>query len=113
MMTKKLEIKMSENFLKVADINELQEGRGIQKVVNNREIGLFCENGQVFAIDGECPHVGGPLGEGFVEEGKVYCPLHGWPFDLKTGKCLTNSRAKVECFSTKVKDGEVFVCLSE
>ena len=53
MMTKKLEMKMAENFLKVADINELQEGRGIQKVVNNREIGLFCEDNQVFAIDGE------------------------------------------------------------
>ena len=75
MMTKKLEMKMAENFLKVADINELQEGRGIQKVVNNREIGLFCEDGQVFAIDGECPHVGGPLGRGLLRKVRfiVHC----------------------------------------
>jgi len=53
--------------------------------------------------------VGGPLGEGFVEDGKVYCPLHGWPFDLKTGRCTTNKRAKVECFQTKVEGGVVFV----
>ena len=63
----------------------------------------------VLAIDGVCPHVGGPLGEGFVEDGKVYCPLHGWPFDLKTGRCATNKRATVECFQTKVEDGVVFV----
>jgi len=104
---------MADKFVKIANFSELQEGRGLQRVVNEHEVGLFCEDGKVFAINGECPHVGGPLGEGFVEDGKVYCPLHGWPFDLKTGKCLSNPRSKVECFSTKVEDGEVFVCVSE
>ena len=108
-----MEVKMVDKFVKVADFKELQEGRGVQRLVKDREVGLFCEGGKVFAINAECPHVGGPLGEGFVEDGKVYCPLHGWPFDLKTGKCLTNPRAKVECFSNKVEEGKVFICVSE
>ncbi len=108
-----MEVKMTDTFMKVANIEELQEGQGVQRVVNNRQLGLFYEGGKVYVIDGECPHVGGPLGEGFVENGKVYCPLHGWPFDLKTGKCLTNTRSKVECYPAKVKNGEVFVRVTE
>lgn len=100
---------MSDQYVKVAEFDELRDDAGIQRTVGDREVGLFRDGDGVLAIDGVCPHVGGPLGEGFVEDGKVYCPLHGWPFDLKTGKCTTNKRAKVECFQTKVEDGVVFV----
>jgi nitrite reductase (NADH) small subunit len=100
---------MSDGFVKVAEVGELRDDAGIQRTVGDREVGLFRDGEGVLAIDAICPHVGGPLGEGFVEDGKVYCPLHGWPFDLKTGKCKTNSRAKVECFQAKVENGEVYV----
>jgi nitrite reductase/ring-hydroxylating ferredoxin subunit len=39
--------------------------------------------------------------------------MHGWPFDLRTGQCETKPNAKVDCFETKVEDGEVFVRLTE
>ena len=100
---------MSDEYVKVAAFDELRDDAGIQRMVGDREVGLFRDGDRVLAIDGVCPHVGGPLGEGFVEGGKVYCPLHGWPFDLKTGRCTTNKRATVECFQTKVEDGVVFV----
>ena len=100
---------MSDEFVKAAVLSELRDNAGIQRTLNDREVGLFRDGEEVLAVDGICPHVGGPLGEGFVEDGKVYCPLHGWPFDLKTGKCITNKRAKVECFQTKVEHGAVFV----
>ena len=35
-------------------------------------------NGKIFALDNECPHDGGPLGEGELEDGKVVCPWHGY-----------------------------------
>ncbi|HJN89277.1 MAG TPA: nitrite reductase (NAD(P)H) small subunit [Verrucomicrobiota bacterium] len=104
---------MSDGFVRIAACDELPEGIGIPYIVGNREIGLFKLVGEVCAINGVCPHVGGPLGEGFVENGKVYCPMHGWPFDLWTGQCASNPGVKVDCFETKVKDGEVFVRLSE
>jgi nitrite reductase/ring-hydroxylating ferredoxin subunit len=94
---------MSDGFVKVAEVGELRDDAGIQRTVGDREVGLFRDGEGVLAIDAICPHVGGPLGEGFVEDG------HGWPFDLKTGKCKTNSRAKVECFQAKVENGEVYV----
>ena len=100
---------MSDGFVRVAASYELRDGGGIQRTVGEREVGLFQQGEAVCAIDGVCPHVGGPLGEGIVENGKVYCPLHGWPFDLRTGQCETNPNATVDCFETKVENGAVFV----
>ena len=45
-------------------------------------------NGTCTAIDNVCLHMGGPLGQGFVENGKVVCPWHEAEFDLKTGDVL-------------------------
>lgn len=104
---------MSDGFVRVAASDELRKGCGIQRTVGEREVGLFQVGDAVCAIDGVCPHVGGPLGEGVVENGKVFCPLHAWPFDLRTGQCDTNPNATVDCFETKVEDGEVFVRLPE
>tara|TARA_B100000929_G_C15392877_1_gene381805 strand:+ start:505 stop:819 length:315 start_codon:yes stop_codon:yes gene_type:complete len=104
---------MNDGFVRVAVMDELREDGGIQRAVGDREVGLFKLEGEVCAIDGICPHIGGPLGEGFVEDGTVSCPLHGWPFDLRTGQCTTNPRAKVDCFETKVEAGEVFVRLPQ
>ena len=104
---------MSDGFVRVAASYELRDGGGIQRTVGEREVGLFQQGEAVCAIDGVCPHVGGPLGEGIVENGKVYCPLHGWPFDLRTGQCETNPNAKVDCFETKVEGREVFVRLTK
>ena len=37
------------------------------------------------AIDNRCPHQGGPLGDGFLEDGYVVCPWHGWEYNPCTG----------------------------
>ena len=97
---------MSDGFVKIAAWDQLRENAGIQHIVSDLEIGLFKLAGEVCAINGICPHVGGPLGEGFEANGKVYCPMHGWSFDLRTGRCTTNPGVKVDYFNTKVEDGE-------
>jgi len=42
-------------------------------------------NGVIRALDNECPHRGGPLAEGLIEDGKLICPWHAWSFDPATG----------------------------
>lgn len=61
--------------------------------------------GALHAMDGVCPHRGGPLGMGTIEHGKVVCPWHGWEFDPATGAGVHNSRQAV--FPLKVEAGEV------
>ncbi|HSG94391.1 MAG TPA: thiamine pyrophosphate-binding protein, partial [Afifellaceae bacterium] len=48
-------------------------------------------DGRYAAMDNRCPHQGGPLGEGSIENGVdgqcwLRCPWHGWDFDPLTGK---------------------------
>ena len=37
------------------------------------------------AIDNRCPHQGGPLGDGFLQNGYVVCPWHAWEYEPSTG----------------------------
>jgi NAD(P)H-dependent nitrite reductase small subunit len=101
---------MSE-FVAVTKASQVPSDRGIRVSVGGRELALFNLSGQFYALDGCCPHRGGPLGEGWTENGRVYCPLHGWEFDVKTGACINNPGQSVACFPARVLDGKVEICL--
>jgi nitrite reductase (NADH) small subunit len=67
--------------------------------------------GEYAAIDNECPHRGGPLAEGTIEDGKVMCPWHAWAFDLKTGACDASPGEKVAVYELEVSGEDVLVRL--
>jgi UDP-MurNAc hydroxylase len=47
-----------------------------------------------YLVERRCPHLGGDLARfGDVDGGILTCTLHGWRFDLATGRCLTAERA--------------------
>jgi len=52
----------------------------------HKEVCLTHYQGAFHALDNKCPHQGGPLGEGAIENGMLRCPWHGWDFDPCTGK---------------------------
>lgn len=52
--------------------------------------------GEVVAVPDHCPHAGVRLSEGFIEDGHLVCPMHGWAFDLTTGQCATNPQVFIE-----------------
>ena len=99
------------DFVAVTDVDRVPPDRGLRVMVGDRELALFNVGGEFYALDGQCPHRGGPLGEGITENGRVYCPLHGWEFDVKTGACITNPAKPVACFPARVLDGKVEICL--
>jgi nitrite reductase (NADH) small subunit len=64
--------------------------------------------GVIRALDNECPHRGGPLAEGMIEDGKIVCPWHAWAFDAATG-ASDSSQERVAVFPVSVEGEEVFV----
>ena len=56
------------------------------------------------AIEHRCPHEGGPLADGIVADACVTCPLHGWRFDLHTGRRQGGAEA-VRTFAIRERDG--------
>jgi UDP-MurNAc hydroxylase len=49
--------------------------------------------GTRYSINRYCPHQGGDLSLGWLEQGKLWtCPRHRWQFDLeKDGQCTTSN----------------------
>jgi nitrite reductase/ring-hydroxylating ferredoxin subunit len=101
-----------DDFVDVSSEDRVVENDGLVVNVNNTEIALFRVGGEIMAFDNECPHLGGPIGEGMVSNGAVTCPWHAWPFDLRTGECEINPAAKLTRYESKVEAGRVFVRLS-
>ncbi len=97
--------------IKIATIGDLQPGEGKVCLAGNREIALFNLNGVYYAIDNECPHNGGPLGEGQLNGDTVTCPWHGWKFNVCTGACSVIPNAKVNTFEVLVENNEIKVKL--
>ena len=94
---------------RVAAVNDLAPGSGREVTAGDRVIALFRVGDNFYALDGICPHAGGPLGKGHVSGTRVTCPWHGWQFDVTTGRhCLTPNIVH-ETFPVLVENGDVYV----
>ncbi len=65
--------------------DELPEGRIKPVTCGHRTVCLTHFEGTYAALDNKCPHQGGPLAEGSIENGWLRCPWHGWDFHPSTG----------------------------
>ncbi|MEO1653552.1 MAG: Rieske 2Fe-2S domain-containing protein, partial [Bacteroidota bacterium] len=70
----------------LANPDELPEGRVMSVTAGHTGICLTHFEGKFCALNNKCPHQGGPLGEGSIENGLLRCPWHGWDYDPCTGK---------------------------
>jgi nitrite reductase/ring-hydroxylating ferredoxin subunit len=88
---------------KLCEVGDLPPGQGKTFSVAGRSIALFNVGGNYHAIDDECSHEGGPLGEGVLEGNRVACPWHGAEFDVTTGEpCSPPADCPVSTFRVSV-----------
>jgi nitrite reductase (NADH) small subunit len=99
---------MSE-FLPAAPLSQIPAGRGLTVRLAERDIALLREGETVYALDNACPHKGAALSFGWVENGRVACPMHGWEFECRTGACTDRPNVTVRHYEVKVEDGMVLV----
>ncbi|HLK11246.1 MAG TPA: Rieske (2Fe-2S) protein [Candidatus Binatia bacterium] len=97
-------------FVRAAAAADVAPGTGVTVEVNGRQIALFNVDGTFHALAGECPHRGGPLGDGELEGCVVTCPWHSWQFDVTSGESLTDD-LKAERYEVRVEGGEVLVAV--
>jgi nitrite reductase/ring-hydroxylating ferredoxin subunit len=99
-------------FVKMATLDELPQGSAKEVEHEGRVYAIFNVGGLLLAIDGICPHQGGPLAEGAVEGTTVTCPWHGWQFDLQSGTMPSGSRIRQAVFEVKVEGQDVLVAVA-
>ena len=95
----------------MAQLSSVVPGRGLRIEVDGKEIALFFVKGKVYAIDNTCPHEGGSLSEGDVQDEKVICPLHGWTFNVCTGCSLDPLDQQVARYETRDEGERVLITL--
>ncbi len=67
------------------DPGDLPEGRVTVVVADHRALCVSRTAAGWGCLDNRCPHQGGPLGEGHIEDGYVVCPWHAYEYDPLTG----------------------------
>lgn len=87
---------------------ELPEGRVTTVQAGLKSVALVHYDGQFSALDNHCPHQGGPLGEGSIENGMLRCPWHGFDYCPLTGQS-PGFDDEATTYPLEVRDGDVFV----
>src|SRR5262245_60788665 len=90
---------------RVASTAEIAPGAGRLIEIAGEKIALFNFNGEYYAIGDMCPHRGASLAEGFLDGGTVFCPLHCFDVNLKTGEWSIVPSLRVRIYEVKI-DGE-------
>lgn len=91
-------------------LDDIAVGLGRAFDVGGREIAVFrSRDGKVFAVEGRCPHKGGPLADGMLIGEQVVCPLHAYRFDGTSGACDQANVCATGAFPAEVQNGTVFV----
>ena len=94
------------SFFEVAKINEIPEGIMKPVTIQGKEILVVNYNGNFYAINRKCTHMGGDLSKGKLDGKIVTCPRHGSRFDVTTGKSI--SGPKIGFLKLKTKDESIY-----
>lgn len=100
---------IDNEFKKVCKVSELKEKIGKRVMIDDVDVALFKVNNEIFALSNVCPHKHAAIiYDGFIEENKVYCPAHGWAFNLDTGKVGTTNRG-LDKYEVKIENDDIYV----
>ncbi|WP_180954160.1 Rieske (2Fe-2S) protein [Bacillus sp. M6-12] len=116
--------------IKVCNFDELIEKEPYTVALEGIEVGIIKWQGELFAYENNCAHIGGPVCLGGVfnkvslvlnedktvekecvseDELRLVCPWHGFEYDLKTGESVFSKRFKLRKFNSFTKCNEVFI----
>ena len=82
------------------NVEDIPIGEGRALAVGDEQVAVFrLRDGTLRALGAVCPHRGGPLADGLLDDNVVVCPLHGYTYDLKTGAETSQDGASVRAYA--------------
>lgn len=73
-------------FVEAAKKSQIPENGAISVELEGKRLALINLKGEIYAIDDDCPHEGGPLSEGQIIGEEIECPWHTSHFNIRTGR---------------------------
>ena len=90
----------------LCELDELKSGEGKYVEIDGFQLAVFLHEDAVYAMDNACPHAGGNLAGGYVEEGCAVCPWHYWAFRLDSGELKDAPGVKVSTYKSRLLEHE-------
>ncbi len=102
------------NFIKVAELDEVDEGALLPVEVDGELVCLANVDGEICAFTDNCTHISGPLNEGELEGDVLTCPWHGARFNVRTGKVLRGpARQDILTYPVQIEGNAIMIQLPE
>jgi nitrite reductase (NADH) small subunit len=98
-------------WIPIAAASECPPGGSIERVAGGRMVAIANVDGTFHALDGLCPHQGGPLGTGALCGTTLTCPWHGWQFDVVSGRHSLSATVRQQVHEIREQGGQLFVRL--
>ena len=98
-----------KKYYSAGSVHDLKPGKGKKIRIQKRTIAIFKYKDRIFAIQNRCPHQNADLADGYIKEGKVYCALHHWAFDLSSGAYSFNPNISLHTFEVKIENDIIFI----
>jgi nitrite reductase/ring-hydroxylating ferredoxin subunit len=96
-------------FFRAASLADLEEKRMMTVRGADRPVLLCRHEGQVFALDNRCPHMGFPLHKGSLDDGLLTCHWHHARFDLRSGCAFDLWADDAPVFEVRVEGDDIWV----
>lgn len=97
-------------YVKIAERHEIPENKMQVFKVEDHEILVVNVEGEFYAFENRCPHMGLPLYFGSLEGNVLICGFHYAKFDVTTGKSLDPVTDKpLKTFKTKIQNSTIQV----
>lgn len=101
------------DWIPIADVAECPPGGSIERLAGDRMVAIANVDGVFHAIDGLCPHQGGPLGTGVLCGTILTCPWHGWQFNVITGRHCLSATVRQPVHEIREEAGRLYVRLAD
>lgn len=102
---------LKDNFIKICKVSDLPERKGVRVEIEEHDLAIFKIGREIFVISNICPHNHtSQMFNGHLNEFSIACPVHGWIFDLRTGKTLSNN-SNIKTYETIIEDDNLYVKL--
>lgn len=80
-------------------LEQVPVGEGRAFGVGGEQVAVFrLRDNTLRAVSAVCPHKGGPIADGTIDQSVVMCPLHQHSFDLATG-CSTTGAGPLRTYA--------------
>jgi len=86
---------------KITTVDDISKGGMKSFIIKDKEILIANVDGEFFAMDNRCSHMGGNLSEGTFEGDVVICPRHGSRFNVRNGEAIQGPKIFVIRLATK------------